>query len=397
MKKTIRDVELKGRKALVRCDFNVPRNDQGDITDESRILASVPTIEYLLDHGASVILMSHFGRPKGEADMNFSLGFVARRLSEILGKEVMFHSSPVVVDGRVREMASALQPGQIMMLENVRFRKEETENGVTFSKELAELGDLFVNDAFGSAHRAHCSTTGVGQFLPAVSGFLMEKELKFLGDSLENPKRPFLAIMGGAKVSDKIPVIRNLLDKVDSLIIGGGMAYTFVKAQGYNVGKSLLEEDMIDTAVSLMAEAEQKGVKMLIPTDTLAAESFSNDADFVECRMDSIPDNTIGLDIGKESIELFTGEIKKANTIVWNGPMGVFEMPNFALGTKAVAKAMAENPGTTIIGGGDSAAAVRLFGLEDKMTHISTGGGASLEFLEGKELPGVKVLEDKKS
>lgn len=394
MKKTIRDLDLGGKKALVRCDFNVPRDESGNITDDSRISASVPTIEYLLDQGASVIVMSHLGRPKGEADMSFSLRVVADRLSEMIGKEVLFHSAPTVVDEKVKEMADALQPGQIMMLENVRFRKEETENGHVFSKELAGLGDLFVNDAFGSAHRAHCSTTGIGQYLQSVSGFLMEKELKFLGDSLDNPQRPFIAIMGGAKVSDKIPVIKNLLDKVDSLIIGGGMAYTFVRALGHQVGQSLLEEDMVETAGLFMEEAKKKGVKLLIPVDTLAADSFSNDANYVVCKMDSIPEAKMGLDIGPESAKLFTEEIALGKTIFWNGPMGVFEMPNFAAGTRAVAEAMAESQATTIIGGGDSAAAVRIFGLADKMTHISTGGGASLEFLEGKELPGVAILED---
>lgn len=394
MKKTIRDVELKGRKALVRCDFNVPRNEDGEITDDSRIRASLPTLEYLLDKEASVVVMSHLGRPKGGADIAFSLEAVADRLSELLGREVLFHSSPTIVDDKVRQMATGLKPGQIMMLENVRFRKEETENEEAFSKELASLGDLFVNDAFGTAHRAHCSTTGIGEFLPAVSGFLMEKELKFLGDSLENPKRPFLAIMGGAKVSDKIPVIESLLDKVDSLIIGGGMAYTFIKALGYGVGQSLLEEDMVETASFFMEEAKKKGVKLLLPVDTLAAESFSNDANYEECGIDAIPETSLGLDIGAKTIELFTKEVALAETIFWNGPMGVFEMSNFAQGTKAVAQAMAENQGITIIGGGDSAAAVRIFGLADKMTHISTGGGASLEFIEGKELPGVEILED---
>lgn len=394
MKKTIRDLDLKGRKALVRCDFNVPRNEEGQITDDSRIRASLPTLEYLLDKGASVLVMSHLGRPKGEANMDFSLKVVADRLADLLGKEVIFQSSPTVVDDQVRQKAASLKPGQIMLLENVRFRKEETENCQGFSKELADLGDLFVNDAFGTAHRAHCSTTGVGQILPAVSGFLIEKELKFLGDSLDNPKRPFLAIMGGAKVSDKIPVIKSLLDKVDSLIIGGGMAYTFIKALGHPVGKSLLEEDMVDTALSFMEEAREKGVNLLIPVDTLAAESFSNDVEFEQYDIDSIPEDTMGLDIGPKTIDLFTREVGQAATIIWNGPMGVFEMSNFAQGTKAVAQAMADSEAITIIGGGDSAAAVRIFGLADKMTHISTGGGASLEFLEGKELPGVQILED---
>lgn len=394
MKKTIRDIKLKDKKVLLRCDFNVPRNEDGEITDDSRIKASIPTLDYLLDKGASLVILSHLGRPKGEANMVFSLKVVAEKLSEILDKQVLFYSSPLVVDEKVKQMAADLRPGQIMLLENVRFRKEETENEEAFSKELASLGDLFVNDAFGTAHRAHSSTTGIGRFLPAVSGFLMEKELKFLGESLENPQRPFLAIMGGAKVSDKIPVIKSLLNKVDSLIIGGGMAYTFIKALGHQVGQSLLEEDMVEEALFFMEEAKRKGVKMLIPIDIIAAESFSNDANYVECQIDAIPESSMGLDIGSTTIELFTKEVAEAKTILWNGPMGVFEMSNFAKGTKAVAEAMAKSEGRTIIGGGDSAAAVRIFGLADKMTHISTGGGASLEFIEGKELPGVEVLED---
>lgn len=394
MKKTIRDMDVRGRCVIVRCDFNVPQDERGEITDDSRILASIPTIRYLMDEGARILLMSHLGRPKGEADMKFSLLPVAKRLSSLLGEDVLFHSTPSVVDDRVRDMAAGMKPGQVLLLENVRFRKEETKNEPSFSKELAELADIYVNDAFGSAHRAHCSTTGIAEYLPGVSGFLMEKELKFLGDTLENPKRPFLAIMGGAKVSDKIPVIENLLSKVDSLIIGGGMAYTFLKGQGYEIGKSLLEEDMIEMTASLLKKAKEKGVTLLLPVDVLTAAGFSNDEKGVPYDIDRIPPDRMALDVGEKSMRLFREEIRKAATIVWNGPMGVFEMSNFAGGTRAVAEALADSEGITVIGGGDSAAAIRQFGLAEKMTHISTGGGASLEFLEGKVLPGVAVLQD---
>jgi phosphoglycerate kinase len=335
------------------------------------------------------------GRPKGEADMRYSLKPVARRFAELMGEEVMFISSPHVVDKSVEDKAKILQPGEILLLENLRFRKEETENERSFSKELAGLGDVFVNDAFGAAHRAHCSTVGIAEFLPAVSGLLMEKELKFLGEAIDKPNRPFLAILGGAKVGDKIPVIENLMNKVDSIIIGGGMAYTFLKSMGYEIGQSLLEEDMIQLAGGFMEEAKTKGIKLLLPIDIKAAKEFSNDAETAIFDSDKIPKDYMGLDCGPKTIRLFSEEIKKSNTIVWNGPMGVFEMPNFALGSRGVAQAMAESEGVTIIGGGDSAAAVRQFGLADKMTHISTGGGASLEFLEGKPLPGVEVLSDK--
>ncbi|MGI6734375.1 MAG: phosphoglycerate kinase [Anaerovoracaceae bacterium] len=395
MKKTIRDIDVRGKRVIVRCDFNVPQDENGKITDDSRIVASLPTIKYLIEKGAKIILMSHLGRPKGEPDMKYSLQPVAERLSSILGQDVQFLSKPQVVTDEIRECAAWLKPGQILLLENVRFRKEETKNDPSFSKELAELADIFVNDAFGSAHRAHCSTTGIAEYLPGVSGFLMEKELEFLGDTVENPKRPFLAIMGGAKVSDKIPVIENLLKKVDVLIIGGGMAYTFLKAQGYEIGKSLLEEDMMEMALSLLAKAKEQGVTLLLPVDVLAAKEFSNDAEAAYYDIHRMPSDRLGLDIGEKTANLFKSEIEKAATIVWNGPMGVFEMPNFAKGTKAIAEAMAVSEGTTVIGGGDSAAAVRQFGLADKMTHISTGGGASLEFLEGKVLPGVAALQDK--
>ena len=395
MKKSIRDMDVRGKRVTVRCDFNVPQDEKGQITDDSRIIASIPTIRYLVGEGARVLLMSHLGRPKGEADMKFSLQPVAQRLSLLLGEDVLFHSTPSVVDDEVRDITAGLKPGQILLLENVRFRKEETKNEASFSKTLADLADIYVNDAFGTAHRAHCSTTGIAEYLPGVSGFLMEKELTFLGDTLENPKRPFLAIMGGAKVSDKIPVIESLLKKVDSLIIGGGMAYTFLKGQGYEIGKSLLEEDMIEMATSLLSKAREQGVTLLLPVDILTAAAFNNDEEGIAYDIDRMPPDRMGLDVGEKTLELFRKEIEKAASIVWNGPMGVFEMSNFAGGTMAVAEALAESEGITVIGGGDSAAAVRQFGLAEKMTHISTGGGASLEFLEGKVLPGVAALQDK--
>ncbi|MFA5634877.1 MAG: phosphoglycerate kinase [Anaerovoracaceae bacterium] len=395
MKKTIRDMDVRGKRVIVRCDFNVPQDEKGEITDDSRIIASIPTIRCLADEGARVLLMTHLGRPKGEADMKFSLQPVAQRLSLLLGEDVLFHSTPSVVDDEVRDMVAKMKAGQILLLENVRFRKEETKNEPFFSKELAELADIYVNDAFGSAHRAHCSTTGIAEYLPGVSGFLMEKELTFLGDTLENPKRPFLAIMGGAKVSDKIPVIESLLKKVDSLIIGGGMAYTFLKGQGYEIGKSLLEVDMIEMATSLLSKAREQGVTLLLPVDILTAAAFNNDEEGITYDIDRMPPDRMGLDVGEKTLELFRKEIGKAASIVWNGPMGVFEMSNFAGGTMAIAEALAESEGITVIGGGDSAAAVRQFGLAEKMTHISTGGGASLEFLEGKVLPGVAALQDK--
>lgn len=395
MKKTIRDVDVAEKRVIVRCDFNVPQDENGVITDDTRITSALPTINYLVENRAKIILMSHLGRPKDGPDMKYSLFPVAKRLSELLNKQVIFISAPEVVNEEVKGAAAALKAGEIMLLENVRFRKEETKNEMGFSKELAGLAEIYVDDAFGSAHRAHCSTTGITAFLPAVSGFLMEKEVRFLGDALESPKRPFLAIMGGAKVSDKIPVIENLLNKVDSLIIGGGMAYTFLAAQGYEVGTSLLEAGMEDMALSLIKKAIVKGVNLILPVDFLAAKEFKNDSPYISCKADAIPADRMGLDIGEASIKLFCEEIKKAGTIVWNGPMGVFEMPNFAAGTRAVAEALAASHGVTIIGGGDSAAAVQQFGLAEKMTHISTGGGASLEYLEGKILPGVAVLLDK--
>lgn len=394
MKKTIRDIDVKGKHVVVRCDFNVPMQD-GVITDDNRIVSALPTIRYLIENGAKVVLMSHFGRPKGEARMEFTLAPVAKRLAELLEKEVKFISCPEVVNDEVKQAAAALKDGEVMLLENVRFRKEETDNEAGFAKELASLGEIFVQDAFGTAHRTHASTAGIADYLPAVSGFLIEKEVKFLGSAVENPERPFVAIMGGAKVGDKIPVIENLLQKVDTLIIGGGMAYTFFKSMGLEIGKSILDTDNIDLAKKLMEKAEAQGVKMLIPVDTVCATEFSNDAETKICDRDAIPADMEGLDIGPKTVELYREALKDAKTVVWNGPMGVFEMPNFAKGTKAIAEILADSDAITIIGGGDSAAAAEQFGLADKMTHISTGGGASLEFLEGKVLPGIAVIEDK--
>lgn len=394
MKKTVRDIDVKGKKVIVRCDFNVPMKD-GAITDDVRITAALPTINYLVEEGAKVIIMSHMGRPKGEPNMEYTLAPVAERLGQHIGQEVVFVSSETVVDEKVKEAAAGLKEGQVMLLENTRFRKEETKNEENFSKELADLAEIFVNDAFGTAHRAHCSTAGVADYLPAVSGFLIEKEVKYLGNAVETPERPLLAIMGGAKVSDKILLIENLLNKVDVLIVGGGMAYTFFKAKGYEIGTSLLDAESIDLAKKLMDDAEAKGVKMLIPVDTVCAKEFSNESEKITVDSDKIPADMMGMDIGPKTVELFAEEVAKAKTIVWNGPMGVFEMPNFAAGTLGVANALAESDAITIIGGGDSAAAVGQFGLGDKMTHISTGGGASMEYLEGKVLPGIACLEDK--
>lgn len=394
MKKTIRDIDVKGKKVIVRCDFNVPQKD-GVITDDNRIAAALPTINYLIEHGAKVILMSHLGRPKGEPKFEFTLEPVAERLSELLGKKVKFISCPTVICDDVKEMASALEEGDVMLLENVRFRKEETENGAEFAKELASLGEIFVQEAFGTAHRAHASTAGIADYLPAVSGFLIEKEVKFLGAAVENPERPFVAIMGGAKVGDKIPVIENLLKKVDTLIIGGGMAYTFFKSMGLEIGTSILDEDNIELAGELQKKADAAGVKLLLPVDVVAAKEFANDADSAVVAREAIPADMMGMDIGPKTVELYKEALADAKTVVWNGPMGVFEMDNFAKGTKAIAETLAESDAVTVIGGGDSAAAAEQFGLADKMTHISTGGGASLEFLEGKVLPGIAVIADK--
>lgn len=393
-KKTVRDIAPKGKRILMRADFNVPMDENRKITDDSRILGVLPTIQYLLDAGAKLILMSHLGRPKGEVNPKYSLEPVAERLSELLNKPVKM--SKDVIGEDAKKLVAELKDGDVMLLENLRFHKEEEANDDGFAKALASFGDIYVNDAFGTAHRAHASTEGVTRFIDtSVSGFLIEKELKFLGEAVENPERPFVAILGGAKVSDKIGVIENLLNKVDVLLIGGGMAYTFIKAMGGNIGKSLLEEDKIELAKNLLEKAEEKNVKLLLPVDTLIADDFSNDANTDVVKTGEIPDDWQGLDIGPKTRELFASEIKKAKTVVWNGPMGVFEMPTFAEGTKAIAKAMAECGGTTIVGGGDSAAAVESMGFGDKISHISTGGGASLEFLEGKELPGVKALSDK--
>jgi len=395
MKKTIKDVEVTGKRVIVRCDFNVPQDEDGTITDDIRITSALPTINYLLENGAKLILMSHLGRPKDGSDMKYTLAPVAERLSALLKKEIFFISTSEIIDERVRQKAAELQEGEVLLLENLRFRKEETENESNFCKELASLAEIFVNDAFGTAHRAHCSTAGIAEFLPAVSGFLLEQEVRFMGDAIANPERPFVAIMGGAKVGDKIPVIENLIGKVDSLIIGGGMAYTFLAAKGLEIGKSLLEEDKKDLALSLLKKGEEEGTKILLPLDIVVAAEFKNEAKAEIVDADKMPSALMGLDIGPKTIQLFCEEIRKAKTVVWNGPMGVFEMPSFAAGTKAVAETMSQNGGTTVIGGGDSAAAVLAFGLSDKMTHISTGGGASLKLLAGKTLPGVAALLEK--
>ncbi|MBQ2747215.1 MAG: phosphoglycerate kinase [Firmicutes bacterium] len=394
MKKTVRDIDVKGKRVIVRCDFNVPQKD-GVITDDIRITSALPTINYLIENDAKVILMSHLGRPEGEANMKYTLLPVAERLTELLGKEVKFISAPEVVSEEVKAAALALTEGDVMLLENVRFRKEETKNKPEFSKELADLAEIFVNDAFGTAHRAHCSTTGVADYLPAVSGFLIEKELQFLGNAVENPERPFAAIMGGAKVADKIPVIENLLGKVDILIIGGGMAYTFLKSKGYEIGKSILDADSIELTGEFIRKAEEKGVKLMLPVDVVCASDFANDALVGVFPADGIPADLEGLDIGPETVKAYGEALKTAKTIIWNGPMGVFEMENYQGGTKGVAEVLAASDAVTVIGGGDSAAACSQFGLADKMTHISTGGGASLEYLEGKVLPGIACLEDK--
>lgn len=391
-KKTIEDIAVSGKKALVRCDFNVPLAD-GVITDDTRITASLPTIQYLLEQGSAVILCSHLGRPKNGFEPEFSMKPVAARLSQLLGRDVQLASDVIGEDATAK--AAALKPGEVLLLENVRFHKEETKNDREFSKKLAGLAELYVNDAFGTAHRAHSSTAGVAEFLPAVSGLLIKRELEIMGGALANPKRPFVAILGGAKVSDKIGVIKNLLDKVDSILIGGGMAYTFFAAQGKAVGTSICEADKLDMAKELLALAAQKGVKLLLPVDTVVADRFADDANKQTVDADQIPEGFMGLDIGPKSCALFAEVIKSAKTIIWNGPMGVFEMPSFAAGTRCVAEAMAQSGAVTIIGGGDSASAVASMGLEEQITHISTGGGASLEFLEGLVLPGIDCLLDK--
>lgn len=391
-KKSIRDISPKGKRILVRCDFNVPL-DGSTITDDKRITEALPTVRYLMEQGGRVILCSHLGRPKGQVNPKYSLAPVAARLSELLGCPVPLSSD--IIGEEAHRLADSLEDGQVMLLENVRFDAREEKNAPEFAKELASLAELYVNDAFGTAHRAHASTAGVADYLPAVCGFLIEKEIGFLGGALENPKRPFVAILGGAKVSDKIGVIRSLLEKVDSLVIGGGMAYTFVKARGGAIGDSLCEEDKLDLARQLLAEAEAKGVRLLLPVDTVIADAFSEEANIRTVTAGEIPDGWQGLDIGEATRELFAQEIKNAATVVWNGPMGVFEMKKFAAGTEAVAKALAESEAITIIGGGDSAAAAAQLGYADRISHISTGGGASLEFLEGLVLPGIACLEDK--
>ncbi len=392
-KMTVRDVELKGKKVLVRVDFNVPMDEAKKITDENRIVGALPTIRYLKDAGAQVILCSHLGRPKGEFNMKYSLAPVAARLGELLGQEVKMARDVIGEDAA--HLVSSLKNGEVMLLENLRFHKEEEKNDETFARKLASFAQVYVNDAFGTAHRAHASTEGVAHYLPAVSGFLIEKELNFMGKALENPDRPFVAILGGAKVSDKLGVINNLLEKVDTLIIGGGMAFTFAAAAGGKVGNSLLESDKVEYAREMMEKAEKKGIKLLLPVDTVAADRFDNDAATKTVHTNDIPDGWQGLDIGPEARKAFAEAIGNAKTVVWNGPMGVFEMPNFALGTQAVAQAIAESGATSIVGGGDSAAAVTQMGFADRISHISTGGGASLEYLEGLVLPGVAALKDK--
>ena len=396
-KNVITDLDVTSKRVIVRVDFNVPmsKSEVGKITDNARILAALPTINYLIENKAKVILLSHLGRPKGEAKKEFSLEPVAKELSRLLNKEVKFLQSDLVVDDNVKNKVLNLQDGEVALLENTRFRPEETKNIDNFSKELSSLGDIYINDAFGTSHRAHCSNVGLCKFLPSAVGFLVEKEISIMGKALSNPERPFVAILGGAKVSDKITVIENLIEKVDSIIIGGGMAFTFLKSLGYSVGKSLLEEDKIDLAKDLYEKAKSKNVNMLLPVDVVVSKEFSNDPDFKTVTIDSIEEDYMGLDIGYKTVELFSDEIKKAKTVVWNGPMGVFEMPNFAKGTFEIAKAIAETDSISIIGGGDSASAAEKSGFKDKITHISTGGGASLEFLEGKILPGIDAIDNK--
>ena len=391
-KKSIEEIDVAGKKVLARCDFNVTLKD-GVITNDKRIVAALPTIKYLVDHKARLILCSHLGRPKGEFKPEFSLAPVAKRLSELLGQEVKMAKDVIGPDAK--KLASELKDGEVMLLENVRYHAEETKNDPAFAKELASMAEIYVNDAFGACHRAHASTAGVAAYLPAVCGYLMQKEINFIGGALANPKRPFVAILGGAKVSDKIGVITNLLDKVDTLVIGGGMAYTFMKAQGHSIGTSICEDDKLDLARQILADAEKKGVKLLLPIDNNAGDKFDENCNEQIVNSDDIPDGWMGMDIGPKSIELFCDAVKGAGTVIWNGPMGVFEFEKFAKGTLAVAKAVADSGAVSIIGGGDSVAAVTKLGFADKMSHISTGGGASLEFMEGKVLPGIDCLNDK--
>ena len=400
-KKSVDDISVKGKRVLCRCDFNVPLKD-GKITDENRLVAALPTIKKLISDGGKVILCSHLGKPKGEPKPELSLAPVAKRLSELLGQPVLFAKDDNVVGENAKKAVSEMKDGDVILLENTRYRAEETKNGEAFSKELASLADVFVNDAFGTAHRAHCSNVGVTEFIdgPAVVGYLMEKEIRFLGQAVENPVRPFVAILGGAKVSDKLAVIDNLLEKCDILIIGGGMAFTFIKAEGYEIGKSLVDDEKLQYCKDMLAKAKEKGCEILLPVDAVCAASFPDPIDdknlpVKTVDINAIPADMLGLDIGPKTQELFANAVKNAKTVVWNGPMGVFENPVLAQGTIAVAKALAETDATTIIGGGDSAAAVNILGFGDKMTHISTGGGASLEFLEGKELPGVAAANNK--
>ena len=393
-KKTIKDIDLKGKKVFVRCDFNVPLDENGNITDNRRIVGALDTIKYLLDQNCKIILCSHLGRPKGEVKPEFSLAPVAKELSKLLGKEVKLAKD--VIGENAKELTSNMKNGDIVLLENVRFGPREEKNDPEFSKELASMAEVFVNDAFGTAHRAHSSTAGIAEYLPAVSGFLIEKELKFLGSALENPERPFVAILGGKKVSDKIGVINSLLEKVDTLMIGGAMAYTFFKAQGYNVGNSICELDKLDLAKELMEKAEKKGVKLMLPIDTKLGKEFDPNTETKTVSWTEIPDGWEGFDIGEKTIELYKNELKNAKTVIWNGPVGLFEFDTFAIGTNEIAKTLSEMTDcTTIIGGGDSAAAVEKAGLAEKFTHISTGGGASLEFLEEKKLPGIECLMNK--
>jgi len=393
-KKTIKDIDLKGKKVFVRCDFNVPLDENGNITDNRRIVGALDTIKYLLDQNCKIILCSHLGRPKGEVKPEFSLAPVAKELSKLLGKEVKLAKD--VIGENAKELTSNMKNGDIVLLENVRFDPREEKNDPEFSKELASMAEVFVNDAFGTAHRAHSSTAGIAEYLPAVSGFLIEKELKFLGSALENPERPFVAILGGKKVSEKIGVINSLLEKVDTLMIGGAMAYTFFKAQGYNVGNSICELDKLDLAKELMEKAEKKGVKLMLPIDTKLGKEFDPNTETKTVSWTEIPDGWEGFDIGEKTIELYKNELKNAKTVIWNGPVGLFEFDTFAIGTNEIAKTLSEMTDcTTIIGGGDSAAAVEKAGLAEKFTHISTGGGASLEFLEGKKLPGIECLMNK--
>ncbi len=392
-KKTISDINVNGKRVIARVDFNVPLDSAGNVTDDKRIVGALPTIRYIIENGGKLILVSHLGRPKNGPEAKFSMKPAADRLSQLLGKPVVLAADVIGPDAKAK--AAALKEGEILMLENVRFHKEEEKNNPDFAKELASLADIYVNDAFGTAHRAHASTAGLADYLPAVCGYLIQKELEFMGTALENPARPFVAILGGAKVSDKISVIENLLEKVDTLIVGGGMAYTFLKSQGYGIGNSICEMDKLDLAKSLLEKAKAKGVSLLLPVDNVAAKEYKADSESKVLSSDNIPDGWMGLDIGPKTIEIFAKAVRDAKTVVWNGPMGVFEFEQFAVGTKKIAQALADSDAISIVGGGDSAAAVELLGFADKITHISTGGGASLEFLEGKELPGIAVLNER--